>query len=212
MNGIRRRLLSTGALLAGATAFGPLASRARAQPASPAAAAWGTAPPEFAALQPPLGSLAPSPTRASARLVLHNLHTEESLEVEYLREGQYVPEELVKLDVLLRDFRTGDRHPIDPALFDILHAVASRLGVHPEFGVISGYRSPRTNARLHELSAGVATRSMHLQGRAIDVRLARVDCAALAGAGLELAQGGVGYYRRSDFVHLDTGAVRRWSG
>jgi uncharacterized protein YcbK (DUF882 family) len=78
--------------------------------------------------------------------------------------------------------------------------------------VISGYRSPQTNAMLHERSGGVAVRSLHLEGRAIDVRLAGVDCADLAGSGLTLARGGVGYYRKSDFVHLDTGAFRTWKG
>jgi uncharacterized protein YcbK (DUF882 family) len=80
------------------------------------------------------------------------------------------------------------------------------------FGVISGYRSPATNERLRERSSGVARHSLHLEGRAIDVRLARVDSAELASRALELELGGVGFYRRSDFVHLDTGAFRTWKG
>jgi len=187
----RRGLLAGGALLLGATACGVLAPRARAQE---------------------LESLTPAPGAPSRRLVLHNLHTDESLEVEYHRDGAYVPQALDALEDLLRDFRTGARHPIDPALFDVLHEVAGRLGVDAEFRVISGYRSPATNAMLHERSAGVASRSMHLEGKAIDVRLAGVDCATLATSGLALARGGVGYYRRSDFVHLDTGRVRSWRG
>jgi len=192
----RRHFLSSSAALVGVSALGTLCTRTRAQEAG-------------ASLQAPL---ADSPTAAVRRLVLRNVHTEESLDVEYMRNGCYVSESLVRLEVLLRDFRTGDRHAMDPALFDILHAVAGRLGADPEFHVISGYRSPRTNALLHERSSGVAARSLHVEGRAIDVRLARVDCAALASTGLELARGGVGYYRSSDFVHLDTGAVRRWRG
>lgn len=183
MNRVRRQLLTRALGLGAAAAVGAAAFGARAR----------------AAVRP-------------RRLVLRNLHTDESLEAEYWREGAYVPEALDALGTLLRDFRTGERHPIDPALFDILDAAAARLGIDPEFGVISGYRSPQTNAMLHERSSGVATRSLHLQGRAIDVRLARVDCADLASAGLALARGGVGYYRRSDFVHLDTGAVRTWRG
>jgi|SRR5579883_1599229 len=187
MNPGRRSLLSGAALVLGASALGGLGSRARAE--APADS--------------------PAPAR---RLALYNLHTDESLEVEYHREGAYVPEALTALEGLLRDFRTGDRHPMDPALFDVLYDVAARAGVDPQFRVISGYRSAATNAMLHERSHGVASRSMHLQGKAIDVRLARVDCAALATCGLALGRGGVGYYRRSDFVHLDTGAVRSWRG
>jgi uncharacterized protein YcbK (DUF882 family) len=202
----RRRALSAGAWVLGASAAGALGMRARAQ----GAMAEGTA-----------GESAPTPTPdltatrildAPRYLALRNLHTDERLEVEYHREGGYVPQALVALTTLLRDFRTGDTHPIDPALFDVLHAAARHLGVEPQFGVISGYRSPATNAMLHEASSGVASHSMHLEGRAIDVRLSGVDCAALASTGLSLARGGVGYYHRSDFVHLDTGRVRSWRG
>jgi uncharacterized protein YcbK (DUF882 family) len=90
--------------------------------------------------------------------------------------------------------------------------VAHAAGVDPAFSVISGYRSPQTNARLHEQSVGVAQHSLHIEGRAIDVRIAGVDCADLAAQALALKCGGVGYYRKSDFVHLDTGAFRTWKG
>ena len=141
-----------------------------------------------------------------------NLHTDERLDVEYCRGGCYEPAALDRINTLLRDFRTGEVHPIDPALMDHLFDAAHALGVEPRFSVISGYRSPATNARLHEHSPGVASHSLHIEGRAIDVRLARVDCASLASRAREMQRGGVGYYRASDFVHLDTGRFRVWKG
>ncbi|HTV94459.1 MAG TPA: DUF882 domain-containing protein [Steroidobacteraceae bacterium] len=146
------------------------------------------------------------------RVKLNNLHTPESLDIVFRRGNDYIPEALERIQVLLRDYRTGDQHPIDPRLLDYLHEAARRAGVDPEFGVISGYRSARTNAMLHARSSEVATHSLHMEGRAIDVRLAGVDCADLAAAALELSRGGVGYYRHSDFVHLDTGRFRTWRG
>ncbi len=121
-------------------------------------------------------------------------------------------ESLAQLQALLRDFRSGDTHPIDPKLLDYLVDVAGRLGAPAEYSVISGYRSPQTNAQLHALSSGVAQHSLHMQGRAIDVRMTGVDCAVLAARARDLKRGGVGYYRASDFVHMDTGDFRTWSG
>lgn len=146
------------------------------------------------------------------RIALLNLHTDERLEIEYSRDGTYMPEALSKIEVLLRDFRTGERHVIDPSLIDYLVQVAHTVGADPSFSVISGYRSPRTNAVLHERSAGVAQHSLHMQGRAIDVRMIGADCANLAVHAEDLKRGGVGYYRASNFVHLDTGAFRTWKG
>jgi len=159
------------------------------------------------------GQAAPAPaTAAVKRVAFHNLHTDERLEVEYFRGGDYVPASLDAIRVVLRDFRNNRQHAIDPSLLDYLHGLSQRLGVDPAFSVISGYRSPETNALLHERSSGVAVRSLHLEGRAIDVRVAGVDCANLAAGALTMARGGVGYYRQSDFVHLDTGAFRTWKG
>jgi len=146
------------------------------------------------------------------RLALKNLHTPESLDVEFFRDGAYVPEALAAIRVSLRDFRTDEQHSIDPELLDNLHELALEVGVDPVFGVISGYRSAQTNELLRERSSGVAPRSLHLVGRAVDVRLAGVDCADLADVALRLHRGGVGYYRRSDFVHLDNGTFRTWRG
>lgn len=141
-----------------------------------------------------------------------NLHTGEHLDADYYRDGAYIPAALEQIERVLRDFRTGERHAMDPKLMDYLLDVAARTGAQPVFSVISGYRSPETNQRLHESSSGVARHSLHMQGRAIDVRISGVDCAALAASALELERGGVGYYRASDFVHLDTGAFRTWKG
>ncbi len=145
-------------------------------------------------------------------LTFHNTHTLESLSVEYCRDGAYCRDGLAQIDRVLRDFRTGDVHPIDPSLLDLLHDVAERCDRTPEFEVISGYRSPATNARLHERSSGVATHSLHMEGRAIDIRLVGYDLASLRDRALDMARGGVGYYRSSQFVHLDTGRVRTWAG
>jgi uncharacterized protein YcbK (DUF882 family) len=149
---------------------------------------------------------------SSRRIALTNLHTDEKLEVEYFRAGAYLPAALSSIEQVLRDFRTGERHTIDPKLMDYLVEVAQMLGVEPSFSVISGYRSPQTNAQLHERSAGVAQHSLHMEGRAIDVRMNKVDCANLAAHAEDLQRGGVGYYRASNFVHLDTGRFRTWKG
>ncbi len=184
----RRRLLKAGGLLAGASVAGASATRALARPVAAGASS------------------------AVKRLALRNIHTPESLDLEFFRDGAYIPEALAAIQVLLRDYRNGEQHPIDPPLLDYLHEVAQRLGVDPVFHVISGYRSAQTNALLRERSSGVARHSLHLEGRAIDVRLAGIDCAELADRALGLSRGGVGYYRKSDFVHLDTGAFRTWRG
>lgn len=149
---------------------------------------------------------------APKRIALKNLHTDEKLEVEFFRDGAYVPDALASINVLLRDYRTGERHAIDPSLMDYLVKVAHKAGADPAFSVISGYRSAQTNAHLREQSTGVAQHSLHIEGRAIDVRMTGIDCADLAAHALVLQRGGVGYYRASDFVHLDTGAFRTWKG
>jgi uncharacterized protein YcbK (DUF882 family) len=195
----RRRLLKAGSALAGVSAAGLLTGTARSGVPTAQQGQAGGSYTEHAAAAP-------------KRVALLNLHTDERLDIEYLRNGAYVPEALSAIEVLLRDFRTGDRHAIDPALMDYLVQVAHAVGVDPAFSVISGYRSPLTNARLHEQSAGVARHSLHMEGRAIDVRIIGVDCADLAARALDLKRGGVGYYRASNFVHLDTGAFRTWKG
>jgi len=141
---------------------------------------------------------------------LNNLHTGESLAIEYVQRNEYVSDALLAIDHVLRDHYNGAVHPIDPKLIDILHAVARETGTRSPFRVISGYRSPETNEKLRRRGGGVARNSMHLEGKAIDIRLDDVDTTEIRDVGLALKRGGVGYYRKSDFVHLDTGRVRRW--
>jgi len=137
-------------------------------------------------------------------------HTGETLTVEYARGATYLPDALATVNHFLRDFRTGDVHPIDQGLLDLLHHLTGLTETRRPFQVISGYRSPKTNAMLRRRSEGVAGRSLHMQGQAIDIRLADVPLAKLRGAALAAQRGGVGYYPASDFVHVDTGRVRRW--
>jgi uncharacterized protein YcbK (DUF882 family) len=149
-------------------------------------------------------------TAAPRSLKFSHTHTGEHLAIEYFRNGSYEPEALATLDHFLRDFRTNDIHPIDAGLFDLLHTLADRTGTRQPFQVISGYRSPATNAMLRQHSEGVAAHSLHMQGQAIDIRLADVPLAGLRDAALSVRRGGVGFYPGSDFVHVDTGRVRRW--
>jgi len=146
----------------------------------------------------------------SRRLAFYHTHTAETLDVVYSERGAYLPDALAEIHHLFRDFRTGDVHPIDPGLLDLLHDVQQTTGGRGRFEIISAFRSPATNHMLASRSNGVADRSLHLQGQAIDVRLPGVRTIDLRRAGLRLASGGVGYYPGSDFVHLDTGRVRSW--
>jgi len=137
-------------------------------------------------------------------------HTGERLAVEYWADGRYEPEALREIDHLLRDFPTGDAHPIDRGLLDVLADLRTGLGTRQPFQVISGYRSPATNAALRAAGHGVATHSLHIQGQAIDVRIPGVRLADLRRAAIDERRGGVGYYPDSDFVHVDTGRIRYW--
>ncbi len=137
-------------------------------------------------------------------------HTGETLRAVYFRDGCYQSDCLAQVDYLLRDFRTGDVHRMDPGVLDILFELQMRADRAAPFEVICGYRSPATNAMLHQRSEGVAVHSMHLQGRAIDVRLSGYPTLKLAAAARALGRGGVGYYAHSDFVHVDTGRIRYW--
>jgi uncharacterized protein YcbK (DUF882 family) len=153
-----------------------------------------------------------APKATVRRIALSNLHTGEQLDVEYFRDNDYLPDALAAVESLLRDFCNGERHVIDPSLMDYLVEVAAQIGAPPAYSVISGFRSAQSNERLHEHSSGVSQHSLHMQGRAIDVRMSGVDCQDLAARAEDLKRGGVGYYRASKFVHLDTGAFRTWRG
>jgi len=146
------------------------------------------------------------------RLQLINTHTGEALDARYFAEGVYCPEELGALDWLLRDHRTSEVLPIETRLLDLLHELAAAAGCEPRYEVISAYRSAATNAMLVATTDGVSSGSLHMQGRAIDVRLVGLPISALRDLALARRAGGVGYYPVSDFVHLDTGRVRSWSG
>jgi uncharacterized protein YcbK (DUF882 family) len=143
-------------------------------------------------------------------LSFDNLHTGERLKLDYWVQGHYVPDALASINHLLRDFRTGDVRAIEPQLLDLLVMVRQRLETTAALAVISGYRSPKTNATLHEASSAVASQSLHMQGMAIDIRIPGRPLAAVHKTALEMQAGGVGYYPKSDFVHVDVGRVRRW--
>lgn len=160
----------------------------------------------------------PRPARANAagvrKLSFDNLHTGEKLSVEYWIDGQYQPQALAEVNHVLRDFRTGQVHPIAPQLLDLVALVRGRLETGAPVSIISGYRSPVTNAMLrseHEHS-GVATKSLHMQGMALDIRIAGRTLTDLHSAALAQRGGGVGFYPRSGFVHVDIGRVRTWQG
>jgi len=146
------------------------------------------------------------------RLKFENLHTGEKLALDYWCDGAYQPEALAAINKVLRDFRTGDVHAMDPRLLDLLHDVNARLETAEPFQVISGFRSPITNAALHGQSSGVASKSLHMQGMAIDIRVPGRKLTALHSTALSLGRGGVGLYPTSDFVHVDVGRVRKWNG
>jgi len=152
-----------------------------------------------------------SGTASDARsLSFYHTHTGKTLSVVYYEHGAYVASALDAIDDYLKDFRNGEGHHMDPALLDVLFEIRQRTGTHAPFQVISAYRSPETNQMLRDTSKGVAKDSMHLRGQAIDVRLADVPLDTLRSVALDLKKGGVGFYPESQFVHVDTGRVRRW--
>ena len=146
-------------------------------------------------------------------LELFNTHTGETASVVYKRGAQFDVVALATLKKVLRDHRNGEMHDMDARLYDQLHELALSAHREPRFEIISGYRSPESNAKMSARpGSGVAKKSLHLQGRALDVRLKSCPCTNLRDLALAAKQGGVGYYRRSDFVHIDTGAFRTWIG
>jgi len=172
------------------------------------------------AVQAVAGCLLPStllaaapPAYGNARsLSFYSLHTREHLKVCFFRDGRYQPQALQQIDYILRDHRTGEIKPIQRPLLALLFELSQQLKPAARFHVISGYRSPTTNAKLRERSSGVAGGSLHMQGKAIDIRVPGLAASELHQICLELKKGGVGYYPKSDFVHVDTGRVRYWRG
>ncbi len=147
---------------------------------------------------------------ACRRLRFEQIHTHEQLDVCYYELGQYLPDALAQINHLLRDFRTRESKPIDVKLLDQLAELYQATGSSGVFQIISAYRSPATNEQLRNTRTGIDEHSLHMEGRAIDVRLTDVPTQTLHAATLSLQRGGVGYYAVSNFVHLDTGPVRSW--
>jgi uncharacterized protein YcbK (DUF882 family) len=144
------------------------------------------------------------------RVSFISTHTGEALAVSYFQAGSYVIPALEQVARVLRDHRTGSIHAIDPALLDILHDLRVLADRDDTFQVISGYRAPKTNDLLRTRSGGVASRSLHMDGKAIDVRLTGFPTNKLHQLALSMKRGGVGFYAASDFIHIDTGRVRFW--
>ena len=213
----RRSLIRVGAGGAALSAVGALAPTWANTPASSPTPAGPltiddilTAPPPAATIPAAPAVLRPSTAATVRRIAFLNLHTDERCSVVYRENGTCVPDAMAQVNKVLRDFRTGEVYPIDPKLLDLLAELSHRMDTTQPFHVISGYRSPKTNAMLNGKSSGVATRSLHMQGKAIDIRLPGRKLADVRDTALDMKRGGVGYYARSDFVHVDTGRVRRW--
>ena len=153
--------------------------------------------------------IAPAPVNW---LELHNTHTNETLKVTFRDASGFVPDALAQLEKILGDHRSGEHHAMDPQLYVLLVDLAAAAGVEPRYEIISGYRSGETNEKLRSNGGGQAQNSQHIQGKAIDVRLKGVSTLRLRDLAMGLKRGGVGYYKKSDFVHVDTARVRYWEG
>ena len=167
-----------------------------------------------------LAGLSPSPVFAAIRdrmtpkrsLSLYNPNTKEALDATYWSNGHYVRKALADISHIMRDRHTGEIKPIDSRLLDVLHAISMQLKTQEPFHIMSGYRSPQTNALLRKWGRAAAANSFHMQGKAVDIRLPKCGLSSLRRASYKLRSGGVGYYPRSGFVHVDVGPVRYWSG
>ena len=165
---------------------------------------------------PPLAWSGPYPARhadpPNRTLAFYNTHTQEQLQTIYWSQGEYIPSALADIDYLLRDHRANELTDMDLNLLNLLYAIRQKLDGTEPFHVISGYRSSQTNALLRRRSQGVAKNSLHMQGKAIDIRVPDYSSKTLWEVAISLRGGGVGYYARADFVHIDLGRVRSWSG
>lgn len=147
---------------------------------------------------------------AERALSFYNIHTGENLKTVYWTRGTYVSQALADINYILRDYRTGGVKEIDTDLLDLLFALHQKLESTAPFNIISGYRSPGTNSLLHITGKGVVNNSLHIHGKAIDIRLPGHELKVLRRAVVDLQRGGVGYYPSSDFVHVDVGRIRYW--
>lgn len=169
--------------------------------------AWGVA----ASVVPVIGiGKAEASSRGVWGISFRQAHTGESYSGVYRVGNKYLPEAFERLNYFMRDFRTGDAFPMDPRVIDILSMIQAGVGQGKPIEVLSGYRSPRTNAMLRNGSGGVARNSFHMYGQAVDLRVPGYNTAQLAKLAKGLRAGGVGYYARSNFVHVDTGDIRSW--
>jgi uncharacterized protein YcbK (DUF882 family) len=159
-------------------------------------------------LATPVAALANSIEQRSVSFV--HTHTGEHLKATYFRGGHYDPASLARVNYLLRDFRRGEVAEMDTGLLDILYDLQVLADRDSTFEIISGFRSPATNAQLRAKSGGVAEKSLHMQGKALDIRLTGFSTKKLHEYAMSLRRGGVGFYGSSDFVHVDTGRVRYW--
>jgi uncharacterized protein YcbK (DUF882 family) len=206
MDAQRRKLILGGGALLTTVGIGAGVELIGFTPVSPGAAA----PPVRAPLAAPaVHTKVASDVR---RLFLANLHTGETVNTCYWESGRHVQGALDEVRTVLRDWRTGDKHDMDPRLLDLLHDVSTRLETRQPLQIISGYRSPATNASLRARSSGVAKGSLHMHGMATDLRVQGVSLTDVKKAAASLGRGGVGYYPQSNFVHVDTGRVRQWAG
>lgn len=151
-----------------------------------------------------------APRKGVRRISLYNVHTDERERVTYWENGAYVEAAMRRIEHLLRDHRSGEVHPIDPRLIDLLSALTRRLETTETVEVVSAYRSAASNAQLARSMRGVGKHSLHVQGMAVDIALQHRDLERVRDAALALRQGGVGYYPRHGFLHLDVGPVRNW--
>lgn len=150
------------------------------------------------------------PNSGSFKVAFRNQHTGESFNGVYRVGNKYLPDAFNQINHVLRDFRTGEEFPIDPRSIDIVYMLQSKTGSREPIEVLSGYRSPKTNSMLRHASSGVAKNSLHMVGQAIDLRLPGYSTRRLRDVAIDLRAGGVGYYPKSDFVHVDSGKVRHW--
>ncbi len=153
-----------------------------------------------------------APGQPERTLGLYHTHTHEALRARYYTDGEYDRKGLAQINYILRDHRTDEVKPIDHRLLDLLHALSAELATEESFHIISGYRSPATNRLLSSRSGEVASESLHVRGMAADIRLPNVPLARVRDRAAGLQRGGVGVYPTSNFVHVDVGRVRHWSG
>ncbi len=159
---------------------------------------------------PKIAQAAFSGFSAHKTLALEHQHTGETLNLTYYEHGRYIYGAVDEISYFLRDYHNGAVHSVDPALLDQLYDVKLLLGTRKPFQIVSGYRSPETNASLRRHSRGVARQSLHMEGRAVDIRMEGISARTIRDSAMSLQRGGIGYYPSSNFVHLDTGDIRTW--